>query len=44
MIKDELKNMTKEELIAEYERLNDKYVIAEVVKRVSKRKLTACMR
>ena len=33
MIKDELKNMTKEELIAEYERLNDKYVIAEVVKR-----------
>ena len=33
MIKDELKNMTKEELIAEYERLNDKYVIAEVVKK-----------
>ena len=33
MIKDELKNMTKEELITEYERLNDKYVIAEVVKR-----------
>ena len=31
--KDELKNMTKEELIAEYERLNDKYVIAEVVKK-----------
>ena len=33
MIKDELKNMTKEELIAEYERLNDKYVIAEAVKK-----------
>ena len=33
MIKDELKNMTKEELIVEYERLNDKYVIAEVVKK-----------
>ena len=33
MIKDELKNMTKEELIAEYERLNDKDVIAEVVKK-----------
>ena len=33
MIKDELKNMTKEELIAEDERLNDKYVIAEVVKK-----------
>ena len=33
MIKDELKNMTKEDLIVEYERLNDKYVIAEVVKK-----------
>lgn len=33
MIKDELKNMTKEELIAEYERLNDKYVIAETIKK-----------
>ena len=33
MIKDELKNMTKEELITEYERLKDKYVIAEVVKK-----------
>ena len=33
MIKDELKNMTKEELIAEYERLNATYVIAEVVKK-----------
>lgn len=33
MKKDELRNMTKEELIVEYERLNDKYVIAEMVKR-----------
>lgn len=33
MKKDELNDMTKEELIAEYERLNDKYVIAETVKK-----------
>ena len=33
MIRDKLKNMTKEELIAEYERLNDKYVIAETIKK-----------
>lgn len=33
MIRDKLKDMTKEELIAEYERLNDKYVIAETIKK-----------
>ena len=33
MIEEELKDMTKEELIAEYERLNDKDVTAEVVKK-----------
>lgn len=33
MIREKLKDMTKEELIAEYERLNDKYVIAETIKK-----------